>query len=186
MPFPPPANSFEIDFGGMDAIRSRDCIVFFKGETHMVVPDAAMLAGGWAGGQGVRWVTSTTDEFTVTYSDGLWGGFLLWGSDESADKFTAMTRNQVVYGTAVMMAGGAVLSTSSYEKYTWASRMGGPLVPLVYGASETLYFSARGLWTIEDEMTLSGHVLAPAVPTGFVAQVPKPINQFFLGIQTVL
>jgi len=186
MPFPPPVNSFEIDFGGMDLIRSRNCTVFFKGETHMVVPDAAMLAGGWEGGQGVRWVASTTDEFTVTYSDGLWGGFLLWGSDESADRFTSMTRNQIVYDTAVMMAGGAMISTSTYERYTYASRLGGPLVPLVYVASESLFLSSRGLWTNEDEMTLSGHALAPALVAGFVAQVPKPINQFYLGIQTVL
>lgn len=186
MPFPPPIGAFEIDFGGMDAVRSRDCGVFIMGDTHMVVPDAVMLAGGWAGGQGVKWVSSTTDEFTVSFSDGLFGGFLIWGSDESADKFTAMTRNQIVYETAVMVAGNAMISTSTYEQFTRASRLVGPLVSLVYAASDLLYFSLRGLWTKEDEMTLSGALLAPAVSTGVVAQVPKAVNQFFLGIQVVM
>jgi len=161
MPFPPPPGSFEIDFGGMDMIRGRDCIVFSKGETYAVVPNAEMLVGGWAGGQGVRWVDSALDEFTVGYSNGLYGGILIWGSDESADQYNAMTRNQLTYDFAVMLAGNCLISTSTYERYTYASRIGpGPLVPLVYAASEPLYFSLRGYWTNEDEMTLSGAPLA--------------------------
>jgi hypothetical protein len=187
MPFPPPQGSFQIDFGGMDMVRSRDCVVFIKGESHIVGIGAAMLTNGWAGGQGVQWQDSTVDDFVVTYSAGLYGGFMLWGSDESADQFTAMTQNQLVYGTGVMMAGNALISTSSYEKYTYASRIGpGPLVPLVYQPRDILYFSLRGLWTKEDELTLSGSPLAPAFFGGFVAQRPKPNNQFFLGIQTSL
>lgn len=187
MAFPPIIGAFEIDFGGMDMVRSRDCIVFVMGDTHMVVPDAAMLADGWAGGQGVKWVSSTTDEFTVSFSDGLFGGFLIWGSDESADKFTSMTTNQTVYDTAVMVAGNAMISTSTYEQFTYASRTGGPpLVPLVYAASDPLFFSLRGFWTKEDEMTLSAAPLAPAMSTGVVAQVPKPVNQYFLGVQVVM
>jgi hypothetical protein len=59
-------------------------------------------------------------------------------------------------------------------------------VPLVYGASDLLFFSLRGLWTIEDELTLSGSPLAPAASSGVVAQVPKNVNEFFLGIQITL
>jgi len=187
MPFPPPIGSFQINFRGLDLVRGRDCVVFGKGDTHMVAIDSAMLAGGWAGGQGVQWVDSSTDDPTVTYSSGLYGGFMLWGSDESADQFSAYTRNQLVYHTGVMMAGNAVISTSSYEKYTYASRIGpGPLVPLVYAPKDPLYFSLRGLWTKEDELTLSGSPNAPAFFTGFVLQLPKPVNQFFLGIQASL
>jgi hypothetical protein len=180
MPFPPPIGSFQIDFKGLDIVRGRDCVVFGKGDAYAVAVNSAMLAGGWAGGQGVQWVDSIDDIFTVTYSVGLYGGFLIWGSDESADQYVSSTRSQLVYGTAVMMAGNALISTSSYEKYTYASRIGpGPLVPLVYIAGEPLYFSLRGLWTKEKEV-------ASNFFTGFVAQVPKPINQFFLGIQTGL
>ncbi len=187
MPFPPPPGSFSIDFTGLDIIRSRDCVIFIKGDSHSVAVDPAMVAGGWPGGQGVQWTSSTLDEPVVTYSKGLYGGFLIWGSDESADQYVATTRNQLVYSNAVMMAGRAIISTSSYEKYTYASRTGaGPLVPIVYNPHDILYFSLRGLWTNEDELTLSADPLAPAFFTGFVAQIPKKTNQFFLGIQTSL
>jgi hypothetical protein len=87
-----------------------------------------------------------------------------------------------------MMAGNAVLSTSSYERFTYASRVsGGPLVPLVYAPKDPLYFSRRGLWTIENEASIAPALpFAPAFFTGFVIQMPSPINQFFLGIQTSL
>lgn len=181
MPFPPPVGSFRIDFQGLDIVRSRDCIIFGKGDAYAVAVSPAMLAGGWAGGTGVQWVDAPDDSFMVTYSTGLYGGFLICGSDESADQYVSSTRNQIVYGEAVMMAGNAIISTSSYEKYTYASRIGGgPLVSLVYSPRDPLYFSLRGLWTKEKEFPPANFF------TGFVAQVPKPINQFFLGIQTSL
>jgi hypothetical protein len=185
--FPPPPGTYKIDFGGIDLLRSRDCVVFTKGETFAVAVSPAMIAGGWPGGQGVQWVNSTTDEFTVTYSSGLFGGYLIWGSNESADQYTAMTGQQLTYGYAVMVAGRGLISTRSYEQYTYASRLAGPpYVPLVYAASDLLFFSLRGLWTIEDELSLSGSPLAPAMPTGVVAQLPKNVNEFFLGIQVTL
>ncbi len=150
----------------------------------MVTLSEAMIQGGWIGGQGVQWVDSDTDDRVITYSMGLYGGFLIWGSDEMADRYTAMTKNQLVYGTAVMMVGRALISTLAYEKYTYASRLAGPLVPLNYQSHDILYLSLRGLWTKEDELTLSGNPLAPAFFTGFVAQVPKASNQFQVGIQT--
>lgn len=169
----------------MDLIRGRDCIVFYYGDRHTVAVDDALVAGGWPGGQGVTWVNSALDEPTVTYSNGLYGGFLVWGSDEPADRFTGMTNQQRVYQYGVMFSGGCLISTSSYERYTWASRtLGGPLVPLTYTPNAILYLSLRGLWTTEDELTLSGDPLAPCFFVGFVAQVPKASNQFFLGIQT--
>jgi hypothetical protein len=180
MAFPPPLGTYKIDFGGIDLIRSRDCQTFVKGETFEVAVSPAMVSGGWPGGQGVQWVNVTTDAFTVTYSGGQFGGFLLWGSDESADRFTAMTGQQLAEGYAVMVAGRGLISTSSYERYTWVSRTGGgPLVPLVYGANDLLFFSLRGLWTNEEE--------APNLPSsGVVAQVPKAVNSYFLGVQFTL
>ena len=101
-----------------DIVRERDVIVFSKGESFTVMVDAGLSTNGWPGGQGVQWTIASDDEPTVTYSAGLFGGFLIWGSNESADQYTAMTGNQLAYGHAVMMAGRAVISTSSYERFT--------------------------------------------------------------------
>lgn len=168
-----------------EIFRSRECVVFFKGDTQTVAVSQAMVDGGWAGGQGVQWVNAAVDDRVVTYSSGLYGGFLIWGSDEDGDRFTAMTRQQPHYRYATMFSGGCLIATSTYEQYTYASRIGGgPLVPLTYSIQDILYLSLRGLWTKEDELTLSGSVLAPAFFTGFVAQLPKASNRFYLGIQT--
>lgn len=170
-----------------DIRRTRDCVAFFKGDSQPVAVSDAMVEGGWVGGQAVQWCHNPDDEPMVTYSQGLYGGFLLFGSNEAGDDYAATTRNQPAYHFATFGSGGWLISTIAYERYTYASRIGpGPLVPLVYTASEPLYFSLRGLWTNEDEMTLSGSPLAPAFFTGFVAQIPKPNNSFYLGIQTSL
>jgi hypothetical protein len=189
MSFPPEIGAFTIEFRGLDIVRGRDCVVFSKGDAHPVIASPEMVLGGWAGGQGVQWTESHTEEPMVTYSQGLYGGFMLWGSDESADKFTAMTGVSLVHPqSAVMMAGNAMISTSSYERYTYASRVGGsPLVPLVYKARDPLYFSRRGLFTVEDEASQGTPLsFAPAFFTGFVYQAPAPVNQFYLGVQTSL
>lgn len=185
--FPPPVGSFIIDFQGIDMVRARDCTLWVKAESYTAVVDQSMVSGGWPGGQGVRWEDSTINEPIVTYSDGRRGGFLIWGSDESADQYTSMTEQQTTYQYAVVIYGSALISTSTYETYTYASRTGGgPLVPLVYTPNARLYFSSRGYWTLEDELTLSGSPYAPAHPAGVVAQTPKPVNEFFLGIQSTL
>lgn len=169
-----------------EILRSRDCILFQKGDSITVVVSQAMLDGGWAGGQGVRWVDTGSDALVVDYGDGHFGGFLLWGSDESADQFTAMTRNQLVYQFAVMFIGGNILSTRTYERYTYASRTGGgPLVPIAYYPNAPVYQSLRGLWTIENERTLAG-LPDPSEHCGWVVQLPKPNNDHFLGVQAVL
>lgn len=170
-----------------EILRSRDCLVLFKGDSYTVAVSPAMVTGGWPGGQGVMWCPSGSDERMVTYSNGLYGGFLVWGSDEAGDDFAAHTRSQLHYRYATILLGGSLISTSTYERYTYASRIGGgPLVPLVYGSNDPLYFSLRGYWTKEDEATLAGLPHAPDFFTGLVAQVPKASNRYFLGIQTSL
>lgn len=165
--------------------RTRDCIILTKGDAYPVTVDASLANGGWKGGQAVQWVASTKDEFLVTNSDGLYAGFLLWGSDESSDQFTAMTRNQPAYRFATVGAGGWDIMTTSFEKYTYASRTGGgPLVPIVYHASDRLVFSLRGYWTKEDEWTLSGDPRAPNTYfIGFVAQAPSALTEGYMTIQ---
>jgi len=167
-----------------EIIRTRDCIILVKGDSVTVTVSPDMSSVGWPGGQGVQWVDSTIDEFMVTFSDGYAAGFLIWGSDEEADRFTAMTRQQPTYRYAVMLFGGGILLTRTYEKYTYASRTSGPLVPIQYNPNDTLFFSLRGLWTNEDEWAASGDPRAPNTrQIGYVCQIPKSNNNYFLGIQ---
>lgn len=165
-------------------LRSRDLLLFFKGDIYTVTPDPVMLAQGWAGGQGVMWAPGFNDERTVTFSDGRYGGVILWGSDEDADQFLGITGTQEVNYFAVFAAGGNLLTTRTYERYTYASRLAPPLVPIVYTPNQILYYSLRGWFTPEDEATLTLKPWAPNFFVGFVAQVPREDNDWFLGVQT--
>ena len=165
--------------------RTRDCVILVKGDAYPVTISEEMAIHGWAGGQAVQWGASTKDDFTVTYSDGLYAGFMLWGSDESSDQFTAMTRNQPHYRFATIGAGGWHILTRTFERYTYASRQsGGPLVPIEYHASDRLVFSLRGFFTLEDEWSLAGDPRAPNdYYIAFVTQSPTPQNNHYLGVQ---
>ncbi len=171
-----------------DIFRDRDDIIFDKGKSFTVNLNQPMVAAGWKGGQGVQYTTPQNEESYCTFSNGIAAGFLLWGSNESADQYTAMTENQPTYAFATMGAGSWLISTATYEQYTYASRTGGgPLVPLVYNASDRLLFSLRGLWTKEDEWTLSGDPRAPnTFYVGFVSQIALPTWNDYLTIQTSL
>lgn len=140
-----------------DLIHIRDCVILKKGDTYPVTIDETLATQGWRGGQGVQWATSSKDEFLVSPSDGLYAGFMLWGSDEVPDQYTSMTGNQPAYRSATVGAGGWMVATTTYERYTYASRTGGgPLVPITYRESDRLVFSLRGYFTSEDEWSLSG------------------------------
>jgi hypothetical protein len=167
-----------------EQFRTRDCVILLKGDAYPVTVSPAMATGGWKGGQGVQWVASSKDEFLVTYSDGLYAGFLLWGSDEPSDQFTAITRNQPAYQFTTIGAGGWLIMTTAFEQYTYASRQSGPLVPITYSASDRLVFSLRGYWTNEDEWTLAGDPRAPNTYfIGFVIQPPTSNTSQFLTVQ---
>jgi hypothetical protein len=168
-----------------DLVRTRDSIILVKGDAYAVAVDATLAASGWRGGQGVQWVAASGDLPTVRQSDGYYAGFALWGSDESSDQYTSMTRQFPTYRYLVLGAGGWVISTSTYEKYTYLSRIGGgPLVPLTYNASDRLVFSLRGYWTKEDEWTLSGDPRAPnSFYIGFVVQAPSATTSDYLTVQ---
>ncbi len=169
----------------MDLQRTRDCVILFKGDTYTVAVDDGLVVSGWRGGQGCQWTSPPRDEFIVSASDGLYAGFFLWGSDESSDQYTSMTRQQPVYRYAVIGGGGWTICTIAYEQYTWASRQAGPLVPISYTASDRLVFSLRGLFTKEDEWALSGDPRAPNdYYIGFVMQAPQPAWNNYMTIQT--
>ena len=169
----------------MELVRNRDCIILVKGDSYTVAVDADFAAQGWQGGSGIQWTTSVGGLPTVKRSDGYYCGFALWGSNESSDEFTAMSGQFPTYRYLVLGAGGWHISTRSFERFTYASRTGpGPLVPLVYKASDRLVFSLRGFWTKEDEWTLSGDPRAPnQFYLGFVSQAPSAATSQYLSVQ---
>lgn len=166
-------------------VRDRDVITLVKGTANPVNVDDTMARAGWVGGQAVTWTDSPNDEFLVTFSDGTYGGFLLWGSNEYSDQFIAYQQNQTTYKFATLCSGAWVIATISYEKYTYQSRQAGPLVQNTFTIGQRLTFSLRGLWTPQDEWTLSGDPRAPnTFYVGYVAQVPSALTQNYLTIQT--
>ncbi len=170
-----------------EIFRTRDTVIFTKGATYPVKTSDALITAGWPGGQGLMWTDDPTGgtEFTVTFADGGRGaGFALWGSNEDSDQFTSMTGIQPIVGYLIMGSGSWIISTSSFEVYTYASRIASPLVPITYKAKQKLYWSLRGLWTIEDEWAASGDPRAPNVdPVGYVIRSPR---NDYLTIQTTL
>jgi len=170
---------------GLDLIRSRDCQIL---RADIVVPakiSTTMKNGGWAGGQGVMWSDSGSGDLEITYSDGRFGGFVLWGSTESSDEWAAYTNQSKYYGYTLVGISGWMVSTIAYEKYSLQSRLSGPLIELVYTPSDILFFSSRGLWTNQDEMAILGSPFTPK-QAGHVAQPPSSSNQFRLGLSTTL
>jgi hypothetical protein len=168
-----------------EIFRTRDVIVFFKGATFTVpvTPRAATL--GWQGGQGFQWTQPVGDQMLADLSDGLYGGIALWGSDEISDKYTSMTQNQPAYKYVTLGAGGWLIATTTFEKYTYLSRTGGgPLIPIDYHASDRLVFSLRGYLTLEDEWSISGDPRAPnSYFIAFVSQRPIPERNNYITVQ---
>lgn len=171
-----------------EIFRSRDVVVLTKGLTFTPVVSPAMVSAGWPGGQAVAWQESPLDGFFVDFSDGVRGaGFVLWGSDEDSDKFTGLTANQVRHPHVVVGSGSWLISTRTFESYTLASRTSGPLVPLAYSVGDPLLWSNRGLFTREDEWTISGDPRAPNINmVGYVVQAPSVATSGFMTIQTTL
>lgn len=171
----------------MDIPRTRDCIVLVEDLSFPVTVDDTMAQNGWPGGQAVTWAATPDDIFLATYSDGTYGGFVLWGSNESSDQFIAYTGNQPLYKFAVACTGTWVITTLAYEKYTLQSRLVGPLVPNIYVVGQRLRFSLRGLWTPQDEWTIFGDPRAPNnFLVGSIIQIPNAANNNYLTVQTAL
>lgn len=164
-----------------EIFRTRDVIVFAKGDTIPATVSPAMIGASWAGGQGVQWYDSGQDEIAVTLTDGLGHGFMLKGADEDSDNYVATTRNQVVYRFGTMCFGGWLIATRTFERFTLAS---GRTTPIVYTPNEELLFSLNGLFTNEDEWTVAADPRAPNDNVvGVVVQPPSPTTNDFLTLQ---
>lgn len=164
--------------------RTRECVVASKGDGYAVRLDPSILT--WSGGQGFRWADSPVDEFMVTITDGYPGGFALFGPNEAQDQLTSMVGNQLEHRFLTMGVGTWLISTTSYERHTYASRLIPPLIPLVYSPNDPLYFSLRGYWTKEDEWTLSGDPRAPSPGVGRVQMPPSLDTDNYLSLHTAI
>jgi len=168
--------------------RTRDVVVFAIGPRTTLATTSALAQAGWAGGVGLKWVDAPDDEFMVELTDGERGaGFALWGSDESSDVLTAITGHQTAYQFCVVGSGSFLMAVRVFEQSTYASRLAGPLVPIVYASGDPLYWSLRGRFTSEDEWTASGDPRAPnPYVVANVVQAPSATTENFLTVQTLL
>lgn len=155
-----------------------------KGDTLPVFLDPSLRLSGWSGGQGLQWAVPLAEgELTVKSSTGFASGFMLWGSSETGDQHTTLTQSQIYYRVGTMCLGGWFIDTTTFERYTYASRQAGPLVPLVYQREDRLLFGLSGLFTREDEWSLSGDPRAPnTFFSGTVIQ--PPASDGYMLIQT--
>ena len=170
-----------------EIVRTRDVVVLAKDVGFPVMVDSALVTAGWPGGQGVTWVDSPNDEFVVSFSDGRFGGFLLWGSNEDSDQFISMTGNQPKYAFGVLCMGAWLFSTRVFEKYTLQSRNLGPLVENTWTVGDQVRFSLRGLFTPQDEWTIDGDPRAPNENfVGTIVQPPRVNNSNYVMIQTTM
>ena len=134
----------------LENFLNRDCVILQKGDSVTFKINAALASAGWTGGTLVRWVVDGSGEPCLGLGNGLFAGYLPFGSNESGDQYTSMTRQNPHYHYAVLHSGG-IVATTTYERHTYASRHAGPLVPLVYTPNQTLYVSENGKLTPEDE-----------------------------------
>jgi hypothetical protein len=162
--------------------------VLVKGDTLPVFLDPSLRLSGWSGGQGLQWAVPLAEgELTVKSSTGFASGFMLWGSSETGDQHTTLTQSQIYYRVGTMCLGGWFIDTTTFERYTYASRQAGPLVPIVYQPEMPLRFSLAGKWTPEDEWTLSGDPRGSNSNVyGYVTRAPSSWSDGYLGIQTFL
>jgi hypothetical protein len=168
----------------MDIPFTRDTYIMGEGDTYTATVSEDMVTRGWIGGQGVKFATSTKDELTVTFSDGLFCGITPYGSDEGSDLHTAMSKQNPFYRYVVVGAGSWIASTIGFEKFTYASRQIGPLVPITYQPSDRLLFSLNGLLTVQDEWSLSGDPRAPnGYFCGFVMVPPTSATNNHMLVQ---
>lgn len=180
---------------GLRDYLNRDLAFLHKGDTITAKITPALAAIGWSGGQFARWVDDGSGEFTLDIADGRYCGFFGFGSDESADQFTAMTNQNTTYDYVVLFFGGNVCYTRTYEVYGYMARHSlGPVVPLVYEANQALYISENGKITNEDESDTAlfpihtfpdgSPIVARFVFFGICGVPPSTASLNYIGIQT--
>lgn len=180
--------------GLYDAL-TRDLVFLYKGDNITVKTNPALTASGWDGGQFVRWYADGTGELTIALANGVFCGFLPFGSDEDSDQFTALTESDVTYKKAVLYFGGNIYYTRTYETETYKSRHAiDPYTPLVYTANQILYVSENGKLTNEDESDPAVNpgglfpdgdpIVLPFNPVGWTTVPPVVGTKNYLGVHT--
>ena len=175
---------------------ARDLVLMYKGDSTTVQISDDLAASGWSGGTFGRYVTPVGGFPTVGRADGRYCGFFIFGSDEQADQFTAMTQQNVIYSYATLQFGGNWFYTRTYEEFGYLARHGlGPYVPLVYQPNQFLYISENGISTNENESDQSlfpPHNFPDGTPVpnmsfiafGLCAVPPEAVTRFYMACQS--
>lgn len=132
-------------------LSSRDCLLFHKGDSMPMRISANLARVGWDGGCFVRWIDDGSGIPCLEKADGRYCGFLPFGSNEVADQLTSLSGQNPHYGYVSLYYGGNYIGTRTFERFSYASRHGGPLEELVYTPQSYLFVSENGKITIEDE-----------------------------------
>lgn len=173
---------------------TRDLVPLHKGDSITVKIASSLAASGWEGGTFVRWTDDGSGELTVTIANGLYCGFLPFGSEETGDGYASITGQNTHYKYATMFFGGNVFYTRVYETETYDSRNGGPYAALTYTPNQALYISENGKITNQDESDPAVNpgglfpdgtpITVPFVFFGTVAVPPSSASRNYLGVQT--
>lgn len=163
-------------FNNLSQYLNRDCAVLHKGIMWTPKLSANLIKRGWQGGEMARFVDDGSGEPVIDIGNGIFSGFMPFGSNESGDQWTAMTGQNVRYGYAVMYFGGNIYYTQVYETQTYKSRHGlSATTYQTYTPNQPLYCSENGRITGEDESNTAvnpGHLFPDGTP------IVLPFNSF--------
>lgn len=175
---------------------ARDLVLMVKGDSMTVQVAQSLVDSGWDGGMFAKYTFPVGGFPTIEKADGRYCGFFIFGSNEQADQFTAMTQQNTTYSYVVLQFGGNVAYTRTFEEYGYLARHGlGPNVPLVYTPNQLLYISENGQVTNENESDLGvypPHNFPDGTPVpnlsfiafGLCFCPPQTVTNFYIGIQT--
>ena len=181
---------------GLPDNLNRDLVILHKGDTVTTSVDADAIASGWSGGQFLRWVDAGTGQPVLTVANGRYCGFAAFGSNEAADQWTGLTKQNIVYGYVVLVFGGNFFYTRTFETYGYMARHGlGPATLLVYEPQMKLYVSENGKITPEnesDQATYPAHNFSDGSPIpdndfvffGICAVPPSTASKNYMAVQT--
>lgn len=174
---------------------TRDLILLHKGDSITPAISASLAASGWDGGQFVRWTDAGNGELTVTLANGVYCGFMPFGSEEAGDGYVSITGQNPRYKYVSMYFGGNVFYTRTFETQTYIARNGlGPAAALTYTANQALYVSENGKITNQDESDLAVNpgglfpdgtpITVPFVFFGVCAVPPSSASRNYIAVQT--
>jgi len=176
----------------------EDVTMMLTGDTFPVTVGPLLRSSGWRGGTWVRYITPPDDveEFVVEQSDGNAAtGFLLFPSESytpgeewgAVNNFTGAqlrTDAGAVYGasTVTIIAGGGRMLFRVFETVpidVFGVRSAGSIT---YSLNEPLKVSENGLLCNDSDARMALAGVAQPLTVGVCCAIPRPQNNFALGL----